>query len=344
MLDFREEIENWCRALEMAEKSEKTVRNYQDKAEQWLKYCQERKMDPLTISQEDFEVYLHWRLVKRRQRGTTRYAHYIGVKLFYEHLLRKGLVESNPIAGVSPPKKERRSKGCLTNDDIEMMIAAPGMDAEKGMRDTALLCILAAVGNRVSSLTTLTTDNLKTDRIPVPPKCLHCGQVDFAGHSTLRKKTEQVLIITLKEKGKKEWSVPLHDKATFCLLQYLANREHGHESKIVFPSFHGRRDPVHVKAITRQGILSVVKEYAKVAGIRESVSPHSFRGAAITWALDCGIDPQTVQNFYGHSSLSTTSEYRGVTHRSFMWSGIAKQMNLLEAVNTPVDDLMERVK
>lgn len=339
-----EEIEGWCRSLERAEKSSKTVRNYQDKAEQWLKYCEARKMAPLQINQEDFEVYLHWRLVKKKQKGSTRYAHYIGVKLFYEYLLGRGLVEINPIAGVSPPKKEKRIKGCLTNDDIEMIIAAPGMDTEKGMRDTALLCILAAVGNRVSSLTTLTTDDLKTDSVDIPPKCSHCGQVDFAGHSSLRRKREQVLIITLKEKGKKEWSIPLHDKATFCLLQYLANREHGRDAKIVFPSFRDKRDPLAVKSIKRGGILKVVKEAAASAGIREAVSPHSFRSAAITWSLDCGIDPQTVQNFYGHSSLATTSGYRGVTHRSFMWSGIAKQMNLLEAVNTPVDELMGRLK
>ena len=94
--------------------------------------------------------------------------------------------------------------------------------------------------------------------------------------------------------------------------------------------------------ITREGILKLVKKYGAAAGVKGSVSPHMFRGAAATWMLDVGTDPMVVQKFLGHAALSTTEIYRNMTHRSFTWSGVAGEKNLLEAIRTPADNMLER--
>ena len=73
------------------------------------------------------------------------------------------------------------------------------------------------------------------------------------------------------------------------------------------------QDPVFVgkkgNALTRKGIFDVVKRAARKAGIEQAVSPHWFRHAAASHALDRGAPVHLVQATLGHASLTTTSRY-----------------------------------
>lgn len=72
-------------------------------------------------------------------------------------------------------------------------------------------------------------------------------------------------------------------------------------------------DPVFVGRLGRRlgarGILDVIKVIAKKAGITKPVSPHWFRHARASHALDRGAPIQMVQADLGHESLTTTSRY-----------------------------------
>ena len=113
---------------------------------------------------------------------------------------------------------------------------APGLKTEKGKRDTAIMAVLMSAGNRTSALVNLKVSDIRGERVRIPPKCHHCGQTDYTGRSRLKGREEEMVLIDLKEKGGKSWSVPLHRKAAFYLNQYLVQREHGKNSDIVFPS------------------------------------------------------------------------------------------------------------
>lgn len=63
------------------------------------------------------------------------------------------------------------------------------------------------------------------------------------------------------------------------------------------------------RPLTRQQLWCVVKKLAKRAGLPEAVSPHFFRHAHASHALDRGAPPHLVQQTLGHASLQTTSRY-----------------------------------
>lgn len=335
-------INGFCRRLEMDELRIRTVKSYRAKVDQFARYLEDRGKGLKSVDGEEAGIYFHWLLIKKLQSANTRYASWIGLKRFYDYLVERGEMTLNPILSVKPPKKERRPKGSLTIDDAQRMMYAPGLKTEKGKRDTAIMAVLMSAGNRTSSLVNLKVSDIRGERVRIPPKCHHCGQTDYSGRSRLKGREEEMVLIDLKEKGGKSWSVPLHRKAAFYLNQYLVQREHGKNSDVVFPSLRGKRDPDNVKPITRHGIYALIKRYALEAGIKGNVSPHSFRHLVVTWLLDCGVDEMLTKNFVGHASLNTTDGYRGVSHRAFMHAGMAHEKSILAAIETPMDSILDR--
>jgi len=75
------------------------------------------------------------------------------------------------------------------------------------------------------------------------------------------------------------------------------------ENDPVFPSRkgHGHLD--------RSQVLRIVKKAAARAGLKGKVSPHWFRHAHASHALDRGAPIHLVQSTLGHSSVATTGRY-----------------------------------
>ena len=48
-------------------------------------------------------------------------------------------------------------------------------------------------------------------------------------------------------------------------------------------------------------------------GLKESIYPHTLRHSAATQMLEAGCDLRTLQEFLGHSSVSTTQIYTKLT-------------------------------
>ena len=63
------------------------------------------------------------------------------------------------------------------------------------------------------------------------------------------------------------------------------------------------------RPLTRQQLWRVVKDLAQRTGLPDTVSPHFFRHAHASHALDRGAPPHLVQQTLGHASLQTTSRY-----------------------------------
>jgi integrase/recombinase XerD len=66
------------------------------------------------------------------------------------------------------------------------------------------------------------------------------------------------------------------------------------------------------KRLSEQSVRYMIRGYAKIAGINQSVTPHMFRHTFATMLLEEDVDIRYIQKMLGHSSINTTEIYTHV--------------------------------
>jgi integrase/recombinase XerD len=168
------------------------------------------------------------------------------IRSFCHYLVDRGLLSDSPAALLDAPKQGQDLPDVLTKEEVARLLAAPGSEGDRALRDTAMLETLYATGLRVSELVNLTLHDIDFDR----------GVVRCIG------------------KGRKERQVPIGEVARAHLLAYL---EHARPA-LARPAGRSKRGPTcqalfltsQCKPMTRQGFWKLVKRYALVAGIAKA--------------------------------------------------------------------------
>lgn len=65
--------------------------------------------------------------------------------------------------------------------------------------------------------------------------------------------------------------------------------------------------------LSTQGVANVIEKIAKNSGINKHITPHMLRHTIATLLLKNGADVRVVQEFLGHSSITTTQRYTHIT-------------------------------
>ncbi len=73
-------------------------------------------------------------------------------------------------------------------------------------------------------------------------------------------------------------------------------------SDIVFLNKRGSK-------LTRVMIFLIIKNLVERAGLKKTVSPHTFRHSFATHLIEGGADLRAVQEMLGHESITTTEIY-----------------------------------
>lgn len=68
--------------------------------------------------------------------------------------------------------------------------------------------------------------------------------------------------------------------------------------------------------LSTQAARNIVTKYVKLAGITRHITPHAFRHTFASLLLEEGVDIRYIQEFLGHSSISTTQLYLHVPPRA----------------------------
>lgn len=102
-------------------------------------------------------------------------------------------------------------------------------------------------------------------------------------------------------KGSKDRIVPFpHDFREILIL--FVNAEKANGAIYLFES--NRKKP-----FTTRGIRKILADYAKEAGIQQSISPHKLRHFLFTWLKKQGIDDALIQPYSGHETRQSLEIY-----------------------------------
>ncbi len=205
----------------------------------------------------------------------------VAIKVFYRFLLGQGLLQTDPASVIETPRLWKGLPEVLSVEEVERLLKAVPLRHKKGIRDRAILELLYATGLRVSEVSGLKLSELNQE----------AGFLRCSG------------------KGGRERVVPVGKQAINWTRRYVSevrdNLEPKPEDKNIFLNRFG-------KPISRQTVWILITRYAKLAGLKKKISPHTLRHSFATHLLEAGADLRVVQELLGHATIATTQIYTHV--------------------------------
>jgi site-specific recombinase XerD len=239
----------------------------------WRKSLETRKLTPATI---------------RRKLSA--------LSSLFDYLCEQNAVHGNPVDGVKRPSANGNegSTPALGDAQARRLLEAPSPDTLKGRRDRAILATLLYHGIRREELCLLRVRDVQS--------------------------RQGVMHFRIKGKRDKIRFVPVHPMAIRLIGEYLAElTKHGgglEEADLDRPLFcpvKNNRTGTLNKHLNPASIYrNIVQKYGEQTGVDIEVSGlcvHSMRATAATNALANEADIAKVQEWLGHTNVSTTRLY-----------------------------------
>jgi integrase/recombinase XerD len=266
--------------------SRNTLDAYRSDLLQFGRFLEERDVSALEATQGDVADFLDHLARGTEDRApaspATIHRKSACLRSFYRHLRRDGLLDTDPTATLSAPRRSRKLPQVLTRGEIEKLLTQPRGTEPASLRDRALLELMYACGLRAS---------------------------EAIGLELLDVDAEEG-VLRARGKGSKERIVPIGQAALKALRIYLDRGRpalvKGAAEPHLFVNFRGAN-------LTRQGLYKIVRRHALTAGLADRMSPHTLRHTFATHLLAGGCDLRSVQEMLGHADVSTTQLY---THLS----------------------------
>lgn len=206
-----------------------------------------------------------------------------GVRSFFRFLVLDGVVESDPTELLEWPSLPEHLPVVLTLEEIDRIEDSIDLSKAEGARNRAIIEVLFSCGLRVSELVNMKLSDLYLE--------------------------DRVLLV--RGKGNKERLVPVSNKAIADLKRWFFDRNlmkiKPGEDDYVFLNRCGAH-------LTRTMILIMVKRQAEEAGIKKTISPHTFRHSFATALLQGGADLRSIQAMLGHEKIDTTLVYTHISN------------------------------
>lgn len=273
--------------------SANSVSAYKHDVEMFMVYADSIGVEPENITMGQIQEFLNHvdelGLNKRTQARVLS-----GIRGFFKYLMIEEVIDIDPTELIEGPKIGRKLPEILSIDEIDAIEASIDLSKPEGQRNKTMIEVLYSCGLRVSELVSLRLTDLFFEQ----------GFVKVLG------------------KGNKERLVPIGKKAIKEINLYISYRNsvttniNKDSENIVFLNRRGSR-------LTREMVFTIIKKHAKLAGIKKSISPHTFRHSFATHLVEGGADLRAVQEMLGHESIQTTEIY---THldREFLRETILK--------------------
>lgn len=227
-----------------------------------------------------------------------------GLKFFYEEVLKYEW----SVFGMQRPRTATKLPVVLSREEVRLILAQVQKPSHHVFLSTVYSC-----GLRLQEGLNLTVADIDSGR--------------------------KVLAIR-QSKGAKDRYVPLPQVTLELLRQYWQHHRH---PKLLFPGQPepGQQWKTVFKPMDASGVQKAMRHAVQAAGIQKAATVHTLRHSWATHLLESGVNLRLIQQWLGHSSLSTTARYTHLTRNAETVAGelIDQLMSpLLTALTQPADD------
>ena len=253
--------------------SENTVDAYKSDVIKFTQYADLNNLNKNVITNYFFE------LSEFNYSNTSKQRMYSSIKQFLQYLNNIGFIDNFEIENIKF-KSELKLPEVISVTQIDSMINYYNHNSFLNSRNLTIIDFIYSTGSRVSEVINVNISDIDTKES----------------------------FVRLEGKGSKQRIVPLGSLLINNLTEYLKLRDsiENLESSKLFLS-------KSFKKLDRSAIFRIVKSTALKLGLNVDLHPHTLRHSAATHMLERGCDLRTVQEFLGHSSVSTTQIYTKVT-------------------------------
>ena len=253
--------------------SQNTVDSYKSDLTKLSNYLQNQDLSKASI--DNFFIDMS----EFNYSSSTKKRIHSSIKNFLKYINENEDYESIDISDIKL-KSSKKLPEVLSITDIENMINFYNHETYLDSRNRTVIDVLYSTGCRVSELCDINISDIDLDE----------------------------KYLKLKGKGSKQRIVPIGSMLYKNLMQYLNVRE---------TFLQNRGEPLFLSKsknkLDRTAVFRIIKKTAKNISLQTDVHPHTLRHSAATHMLEGGCDLRTVQEFLGHSSVSTTQIYTKVT-------------------------------
>ena len=260
--------------------SDNSVEAYLRDIDKLTQYFEQNSLlkKPAEIVLKDLQHFVKW-IAELGMTSSSQARTISGIKAFYKYCQLENISQKDPTALLEAPKLKRLLPDTLSVEEIEEILAQIDLSKPEGGRNKAILETMYSCGLRVSEAVNLKISQLYPD----------------------------VGFIRVIGKGNKERLVPIGSSA----IKYISIYKNNIRTQIQPTA--GNEDILFLNKrgtlLSRVMIFLIIKDLAAKAGIKKTISPHTFRHSFATHLVENGADLRAVQEMLGHESITTTEIY-----------------------------------
>jgi site-specific recombinase XerD len=261
------------RALQLAGMSDRTQQCYTRAVRQLVDFY--KKTPDLITEQELQDYFLHRKNVSKWSAATMRIC-YSGIKFFFINVLKRKWHTLELINA----KRELRLPDVLSTDEVWSILNTVTTPQNKAYLTTVYTC-----GLRLNEALHIQISNIDSKRM---------------------------LIHVHRGKGAKDRYVPLPAATLDLLGQYWKTHRN---QRLIFPRLGRGRQDGHTAQIpmAKETVQGALRRVLKQLKIKKRVTIHTLRHSYATHLLEAGVNIRRIQQYLGHSSLSSTMIYLHLT-------------------------------
>ncbi len=275
-------LENYFGNIKKKNLSKNTLDAYKRDIERFEKFVKDRHEDIEQIDSVTIMAYTQG-MIKNGKASSSIIRNIVSIRNFYKYLVNSGEIDRNPVENYKLPRIKRSLPTILKIDEVDELLDMPDITTNKGIRDKSMLELMYATGMKVTELMNLVIYdvNLKLSYI----KC--------------------------KGSKDKERIIPFGSFSLKWLNEYIKIRSEINVNNLDYLYVNLQGDKM-----TRQGFWKIVKKYAEESNIDKTINSYTLRHSFAVHLLQNGADIKTIQELLGHTNLTTTQIYAGISKKS----------------------------